>query len=176
MIAVNVENLEILISKLSKLIEEYENNFLSIDREYDIIKENFKSKKMQLFYNELEDGKVKTKKVIVTLKEFLKLIQEIYNRYKEIGNNINIELDSKEIILNKQEEIKKNYERVINISNSLQESEEKVTVLREVIKIKKEEKKFLQIKNEIENFYVNIDNIENDIKAIIEKVEGGDLL
>lgn len=176
MIAVNVENLEILISKLSKLIEEYENNFLSIDREYDIIKENFKSKKMQLFYNELEDGKVKTKKVIVTLKEFLKLIQEIYNRYKEIGNNINIELDSKEIILNKQEEIKKNYERVINISNSLQESEEKVTVLREVIKIKKEEKKFLQIKNEIENFYVNIDNIENDIKAIIEKVEEGDLL
>ncbi len=176
MIAVNVENLEVLISKLSKLIEEYENNFLSINREYDIIKENFKSQKMQLFYNELEEEKIKTKKVIVTLKEFLKLIQVIYDRYKELGNNINIELDSKDIILDKQEELKDNFARVINISNSLQESLEKPNVLREIEKIKKEENNFLQIKKEIENFYVNIDNIENDIKAIIEKVEEGDLL
>lgn len=176
MIAVNVENLEVLISKLSKLIEEYENNFLSINREYDIIKENFKSQKMQLFYNELEEEKIKTKKVIVTLKEFLKLIQVIYDRYKELGNNINIELDSKDIILDKQEELKDNFARVINISNSLQEFEEKPNVLREIEKIKKEENNFLQIKKEIENFYVNIDNIENDIKAIIEKVEEGDLL
>ena len=176
MIAVNVENLEVLFSKLSKLIEEYENNFLSINREYDIIKENFKSQKMQLFYNELEEEKIKTKKVIVTLKEFLKLIQVIYDRYKELGNNINIELDSKDIILDKQEELKDNFARVINISNSLQESLEKPNVLREIEKIKKEENNFLQIKKEIENFYVNIDNIENDIKAIIEKVEEGDLL
>lgn len=169
MIEVNIENLELFISKLSKLIKRYENAFYAINREYDNIKENWQSEKNFVFYKKLEEETIFNKKIVASLKQYLKTMEFIYNRYKEFGDNINIQLDDKERIIESQKEISDSFNKIINICNSSSNK----TLSSELRKLKEEYKKFLEAKNGIENFYDEIETIENDIHDAVEKAEEG---
>ena len=173
MIDVNIENLESFISKASKLIENYENVIMAIDKEYDIIMENFQSKKMQVFYKEFQEEKSQKKLLIATLQEYIKLLQAIYNRYKELGKKISVDLDSKEVIIEKQESIINNFNKIVNVSNSLNDIKTKQIVQLEIDKMKNGKKDFLKNKQEIERIYDKVENIENDIHSMINSIEEG---
>lgn len=173
MIDVNIENLESFISKASKLIENYENVIMAIDKEYDIIMENFQSKKMQVFYKEFQEEKSQKKLLIATLQEYIKLLQAIYNRYKELGKKISVDLDSKEVIIEKQESIINNFNKIVNVSNSLNDIKTKQIVQLEIDKMKNGKKDFLKNKQEVEKIYDKVENIENDIHSMINSIEEG---
>lgn len=168
MIYVNIENLEMLISKLSKAIDEYESTFFSINHEYDIIKENYQSEKMQAFYSNLDERQIETKKVIALLKDYLKVLRLIYDRYKEIGNEITIDLDNKEILLENLNTTEESFNKVLNSLN-LANFKERIVLAEEKEKLKEEQNKFLKTKKQIINFYDEIENIETDIKATSKK-------
>lgn len=173
MIDVNIENLESFISKASKLIENYENIIIAMDKEYDIIVETFQSKKMQDFYKEFQEEKNQKKILIATLKEYIKLLQAIYNRYKELGKRISVDLDSKEVIIEKQESIINNFNKIVSVSNSLNDIKTKQMIQLEIDKIKNDKKEFLKNKQEVEKIYDKVENIENDIHSMINSIEEG---
>lgn len=173
MIDVNIENLESFISKASKLIENYENVIMAIDKEYDIIMENFQSKKMQVFYKEFQEEKSQKKLLIATLQEYIKLLQAIYNRYKELGKKISVDLNSKEVIIEKQESIINNFNKIVSVSNSLNDIKTKQMIQLEIDKIKNDKKEFLKNKQEVEKIYDKVENIENDIHSMINSIEEG---
>ncbi len=88
MIQINIENLETLIHKYKKLINEYTNLSISITNELQTIQENWKSNKIKEMYIKIEEQATNEKKVIEELKRYIELLKTIEKKYQEIGNNI----------------------------------------------------------------------------------------
>lgn len=88
MIQINIENLETLIHKYKKLINEYTNLSISITNELQTIQENWKSNKIKEMYIKIEEQTTTEKKVIEELKRYIELLKTIEKKYQEIGNDI----------------------------------------------------------------------------------------
>lgn len=88
MIQINIENLETLIHKYKKLINEYTNLSISITNELQTIQENWKSNKIKEMYIKIEEQTTAEKKVIEELKRYIELLKTIEKKYQEIGNDI----------------------------------------------------------------------------------------
>ena len=88
MTQINIENLETLIHKYKKLINEYTNLSISITNELQTIQENWKSNKIKEMYIKIEEQTTAEKKVIEELKRYIELLKTIEKKYQEIGNNI----------------------------------------------------------------------------------------
>ena len=85
---INIENLETLIHKYKKLINEYTNLSISITNELQTIQENWKSNKIKEMYIKIEEQTTTEKKVIEELKRYIELLKTIEKKYQEIGNDI----------------------------------------------------------------------------------------
>ena len=88
MTQINIENLETLIHKYKKLINEYTNLSISITNELQTIQENWKSNKIKEMYIKIEEQTTAEKKVIEELKRYIELLKTIEKKYQEIGNDI----------------------------------------------------------------------------------------
>ena len=93
--------------------------------------------------------------------------------YKELGKKISVDLDSKEVIIEKQESIINNFNKIVNVSNSLNDIKTKQIVQLEIDKMKNGKKDFLKNKQEVEKIYDKVENIENDIHSMINSIEEG---
>lgn len=175
MIKVDIEKLETVISEYSKLIERYENISATIEHEYNFIKENWQSTKMNKFYKEIDEEQIENKKLLLSMKEYLDVLRSIASHYKELGMKIECNLNSKEIILKNLNITLQDINNIIKRTSYLASSG-KVTnatsLSLEVGNLKSSYSRVENVKVNLDNFYTRIENIETDIHIALNRIEG----
>lgn len=119
MIQVNIENLEMVIHKYTKILNEYTALSTSITNELKIIEENWKSNKINELYIKIKEKNLKQQKIIEKLKKYIELLKNIYKKYQDLGNiNIEENIGNKLLSVSTAEE-KEYYQRIHKIETEI---------------------------------------------------------
>lgn len=119
MIQVNIENLEMVIHKYTKILNEYTALSTSITNELKIIEENWKSNKINELYIKIKEKNLKQQKIIEKLKKYIELLKNIYKKYQDLGDiNIEENIGNKLLSVSTAEE-KEYYQRIHKIETEI---------------------------------------------------------
>ena len=119
MIQVNIENLEMVIHKYTKIVNEYTALSTSITNELKIIEENWKSNKINELYIKIKEKNLKQQKIIEKLKKYIELLKNIYKKYQDLGDiNIEENIGNKLLSVSTAEE-KEYYQRIHKIETEI---------------------------------------------------------
>ena len=119
MIQVNIENLEMVLHKYTKILNEYTALSTSITNELKIIEENWKSNKINELYIKIKEKNLKQQKIIEKLKKYIELLKNIYKKYQDLGDiNIEENIGNKLLSVSTAEE-KEYYQRIHKIETEI---------------------------------------------------------
>ena len=119
MIQVNIENLEMVIHKYTKILNEYTALSTSITNELKIIEENWKSNKINELYTKIKEKNLNQQKIIEKLKKYIELLKNIYKKYQDLGDiNIEENIGNKLLSVSTAEE-KEYYQRIHKIETEI---------------------------------------------------------
>ena len=119
MIQVNIENLEMVIHKYTKILNEYTALSTSITNELKIIEENWKSNKINELYTKIKEKYLNQQKIIEKLKKYIELLKNIYKKYQDLGDiNIEENIGNKLLSVSTAEE-KEYYQRIHKIETEI---------------------------------------------------------
>ena len=119
MIQVNIENLEMVIHKYTKIVNEYTALSTSITNELKIIEENWKSNKINELYTKIKKKNLNQQKIIEKLKKYIELLKNIYKKYQDLGDiNIEENIGNKLLSVSTAEE-KEYYQRIHKIETEI---------------------------------------------------------
>lgn len=119
MIQVNIENLEMVIHKYTKIVNEYTALSTSITNELKIIEENWKSNKINELYTKIKEKNLNQQKIIEKLKKYIELLKNIYKKYQDLGDiNIEENIGNKLLSVSTAEE-KEYYQRIHKIETEI---------------------------------------------------------
>lgn len=171
---INIQNMENYISKLNKTIDNFSNNILNIYNELNWANSNWNDFHARLFFTNVNSEKNKlnnTYDELILLKE---VYQTIVNQYREIGNKIKINLENRDIILNKFNSFNEKINELLSLYNNLDLSFcSDIAIMlnkqkNELLKIKEE---LINIKSKIRDVLMKIEEIEKDINLRLSKID-----
>jgi hypothetical protein len=173
-IEINNEVLVKEINSLSNLITTYEELYTKIFNEFNEISIFWKDNTANEFFKKLEYEKLNFNKEQIKMKNELEVYKYIYNSYKEIGNDILCNLNSKKYIIDKLNKIKEKLENILIEYNDLNtsiciEAEEYLKNEKEKIKEILDTTKLT--KNTIENTFKEIEKVEQEVNNKLNKLE-----
>ena len=175
MIEVDIELLQDNIERYNKILKKIQDNNNDIFYNFNNIYDNWHDKKSK----ELEEHLIREKKKIYNLenniKEQISIYEFIKEKYKDLGNKIKCNLDSKTLIDDKLNIIIKLLEDIINQYNELGD----ISFFSEAEIIKTDEDKTKSIYKEFidlrQNILFSYDSIEEIEKELIEKTKDIDI-
>ena len=160
---------------LQTLVKKYEDSVNNIQLCYNDLSNYWKDNNTEIFFDKINMNKKNVQKSLQDLNSILSLYKEIYNKYKNIGINIEYNLDNKYIITNIIDDcikivnnIKSKY---LSLSTSNNYSAVSYEIDININLLNTIENGFINLKEKVNNIYSEIKNIEIDIKSIISKIK-----
>ncbi len=166
MVKINVEELRSEVNKIDKLITSYEDNIGNINMCYQNIASSWRGGVFDEKNKELEQEILSNKKLISRLKEQQAIYEDIFNFYKNIGNNITCNLNSKDYTLSK---IQINIDNIKTIKNKINELTPFIDISQELNIINETLNSINEVKSTIRNLYQDIEDKEYEIYNKVSK-------
>ena len=116
---INVKNIEKNINDLNKLVAIYENNLLNYHNIFSEINKFWIGDKAIRFFDKTNIEQQKINNNIHELKSLISIYQYIVNEYRNIGNNIIIDLRKKDLVNANFDEIIGNIRKIISLYNNI---------------------------------------------------------
>lgn len=175
MININVKDLNNEIVKMDNLIDDYNDVYLNLFNSINFLQNYWKgSTADRYFYNVIEE-KVETEKLLNEIKLQYNIYLYIYDNYKNIGNKIRCNLDSKETIINKINNCIEKTKEIINmytvIIDDYNDYEEKNRLIKLKDRMKNVLSKYETSKKTIKETYGKIEDIEQEINKKLAKID-----
>ena len=174
MLKINVNNLKIEIEKINKLLDEYENIFLNLYNELSSSSLFWNDKESKLFFENINIEKIKINNMLVELHEISNVYKSIIRKYEQIGNNIEIIFQSKEIILSK---INKYLDKLYTIIEKYHELDlefcpkEAYIIYNQLDELIKIGNDIISLKKKIQDKYNDVLEFERKIKLDISSIK-----
>lgn len=173
-INIDIPAISNLLIELKKTKEEYELTYKKIFSTLENTSFFWQDNIALEFYNDIENEKIKNEKVLNNMSLKIEVIEYIYNNYKSLGNNININLNSIEHIIDKINIILNNIQNIISRYNQLPNDFNYYEIYyfnQEKKKLKKNYSKLDEIKNKIIEYQNKILKIEKEINSKLSEIE-----
>lgn len=109
---INVANIKNSIDDLNRIISNYENESLNINKLYADIDNYWNSEKSDLFSDKISVEQRQINNTISELQSFISIFDYIFSEYSKIGKNISFDFKNKD-------NVNKNLEDFINVTKSI---------------------------------------------------------
>ena len=170
---INVLDLEKNSEKLIKSIGNFSNNILNIYNELNWANGCWNDFHARLFFTNVESEKIKINNTYDELTLLSEIYKTIIAQYKNIGNKIQVNLESKDTIITKFNSFQDKINELISLYNDLD-----LSFCKDIsIKISNQKKELLRIKEslrlskeKIKETLVKIEEIEKDINLKLSKI------
>ena len=172
MININTKNINSEIIGLNQLIEDYTTNYLNLFNTINQLQSSWVGPTAETYFEQIDQDKAKTTKMLNKIKDQNSIYKYIYDSYRKIGNSIKCNLNSKEELIKKVKscidkttEILKIYQ-TIGVEKSYEERE---SIIKKKEKTKQILSKYKEIKENINNTYSKIEEIEQEVNIMINR-------
>lgn len=160
MIEVNISNLEEIISNYNEIIKKIEENNSNIIQNFNDLSKNWKDEKNQRLTSNFNLEKHRIIKLEDNVKEQLSVYKYIEAGYKELGNKIKCNLNSRDLINSKLDDIINTLNVILSQYNSLGD-----------ISFYPKANIIYNQKKEIRTVLTSFNNIKENINSKFDKVE-----
>ena len=171
---INIESLERDSNRLSKSIDDFSNNILNIYNELNWASGYWSDYHARMFFTNVENQKNKITKTYNELVSLNDVYESIISQYKSIGNRFKVNLENKDVLLNKFNTFSEKVNELISLYNDLD-----LSFCNDIAnKINKEKRELLKIKENIiasktkvKDTLLKIEEIEKDINLKLSKID-----
>lgn len=170
---INVDKLKNELSKLNKLVEEYEDVYLNMYNELLHASSNWQDECSLRFFENVKLEKTKVKITLDETKEIRDIYTYLIDKYEDVGNKIHVILNNKDKInnkfnnyVNKIDDLIRNYK---NLDTSFCSYERKM-LANEQRKIVDMRNKTVEIKEKYSQIFQEIDEIEKETAQKLSKI------
>ena len=170
---INVDYLEQIYNELSKSISSFEDNYLNVYNTLKDVENNWYDYHARLFFNNSAIEKNEINRSIIELYELSDTYKNLINQYKQIGNNIYINLNNKNDILNKFNNFLNIINEIISFFYSLDSSfSSSITykINKERNRVMEIKKRTINAKNRFKTICDKIENIEKEVSLKLSKI------
>lgn len=161
---INIEKLKINIDKYNNLLEEYENTYLNFYYEAEANNQYWYNSTANYFFALIEEEKKENKIFYEELYSLKLVFDYLIDNYQTYGKKITLDLENKDIIINKLNNYKIN-----DISNLLNDIDI-INIEKSKTKLKNIDKNILEYKETFKKTCNNIEKIEEKIKLKLSKI------
>lgn len=163
---INIEKLKINIEKYTGLLDEYENTYMNFYYEAEANDQYWKNTTANYFFSLVEEEKKENKKFYEELYSLKLIFEYLVDNYQKYGKKISLNIESKDIIINKINNFKIN-----DIKNLLNDSDLNiVNVESSKIMLADIEKDITQYKETFSKACSDIEKLEDLIKLKLSKI------
>lgn len=175
MVEINIKEIGNIISVLDDNLKNYNDNNIELMNTIKSTKDYWKGNEYSKYIELLNDKNYNMSKKMDIVRKKCNLYKFIYNEYKDYGNKIEIEVDSKEKMLNKinncinlGKELEKKFNILINSETDEQEKEKLNKKLSILIDINR---KYNEIYKDVKKIYEKVKNNELRISSELDDIE-----
>lgn len=170
MVDINVKEAKAKVNSLKEVLSSYKENHKAIEFEFNNMISNWKNNKNPIFFSAVNDNQLTNIKLICKLEEELNTLNTSIEKYSELGKKIKCDLDQRDYILSKYNNI---YNKISDILTkyyalggmSFYNNNYKVIATIETMKNQKAE--ISNIRDKVSDKYQYIQSIETDLSSVI---------
>lgn len=168
MVKINVEEVKKYLDIITNLLSKYREKHEKIEFEYNNMVLNWKNNKAPVFFALINDNQLLNIKLICTLESEIKVLSRVINKYLEIATKIECNLEQKDYLISKFDNILNKIDNILTKFNELGDisfCSNKLNILNEKSKLKSDKVNIESIKDKIKEKYSYIEQVEKDLNS-----------
>lgn len=171
---INTANLKTEVTKLNKLITNYEETFLNLYNELSLSSNYWEDNTSKLFTQKVTTEKLEVKNTITELNDLKEIYEYLITKYEELGNKIEIFPQTKTSILSKFNNYIEKISETIKLYQELNLDfcpKEAKKILKHLEKLQKFENDIIILKEKVKKHFEQIEEIEKEVNLKISKLK-----
>lgn len=168
MVKINVDEVKKYLDIITNLLSKYREKHEKIEFEYNNMVLNWKNNKAPVFFALINDNQLLNIKLICTLESEIKVLSRVINKYLEIAIKIECNLEQKDYLISKFDNILNKIDNILTKFNELGDisfCSNKLNILNEKSKLKSDKVNIESIKDKIKEKYSYIEQVEKDLNS-----------
>ena len=168
MVKINVDEVKKYLDIITNLLSKYREKHEKIEFEYNNMVLNWKNNKAPVFFALINDNQLLNIKLICTLESEIKVLSRVINKYLEIAIKIECNLEQKDYLISKFDNILNKIDNILTKFNELGDisfCSNKLNILNEKSKLKSDKVNIDSIKDKIKEKYSYIEQVEKDLNS-----------
>ena len=166
---INIKEMSVILNRLGELVEDYELNHLSYYNELNTTDSIWNSTNNEMLINEVNNQKSQINLFIDFLKGYILIFYRLVNELSYYGDHVKFNLNKKDKVFDKINEIINIYDEIIKIYEVIEFSETSLTEQKAFVKEMFDE--MLEIKEFINDFYTKISDMNILTKTKFDELE-----
>ena len=165
---IKVNNLKTDLEKLNNLINTYYDDTLNMYNELSYSSNYWEDNKAIKYYDNIKKEKIANFQFIEELEDLKQVYQIMIERYEKIGNNIKCNLKNRYNVLNYFDKYLNKISKIVRLYRSISD---RSLVENHIVTLQNNYSKILSTRKKIAQKFNEIENIEKEIKRLIDKVD-----
>lgn len=166
---INIKEMSLTLSRLGKLVEEYELNHLSYYNELNTSGAIWNSTNREVMFDEANKQKAQISFFIDFLKNYILIFYRTINDLSFFGDYIKIDLQSKDKVLEKINELINTYDEILKLYEQISYEDSSIHSQKDIVKIMYETT--LDMKDILNNIFTKTDDINIFMKSKIDSLD-----